>query len=162
MMVKKVSNEPLISEKLRSMIGKEVPSLTRVTEIDRRLVANFTQAIEDPNSMWESEDFFGKIKEGDIAPASILWTRGISYKGRVLAPFLSELPPNGVDAGGEWEIFRPVRIGDVITAKTKLSEVYEQESRSRGKMLMVITETTYTNQQGDVVGTYKHNMLRYA
>ena len=156
-----MSNESLISEKLRSIIGKELPTLTQVTEIDRRLVANFIEAIEDPNSMWETKDFLAKTKEGEPVPASILWTAGVSYKGRVLAPFLSELPKNGVDAGGDWEVFKPVRVGDVITAKTKLGEIYERESKSLGKTLMVVTETIYTNQKGEVVGTYKHNMLRY-
>ena len=156
-----MSNASLISEKLRSIIGKELPTLTQVTELDRRLVANFIEAIEDPNSVWETEDFMERTKREATVPSSILWTAGVSYKGRVLAPFLSELPQNGVDAGGDWEIFKPVKVGDVITARTKLSEVYERESKSMGKMLMVITETTYTNQKGEVVGTYKHNMLRY-
>ena len=150
-----------ISERLKAMIGNELPSLTQTTRIERKLVENFIWATEDPNSMWRGEEYAGKARKyGEVmAPPSIIWTAGISYKGHLMAP-LPDLPSGGVDTGGECEVFKPIKVGDVITAKTRLGDVYERESKGR-KMIVLTMDTTYTNQNGEVVGTYKHTMFRF-
>ena len=150
-----MTKEGLISEKLRGMIGKELP-VTQTTELNRKLVADFIGAINDPNS-----EFTKEIEYSEVVPPNILMVRGVSYKGSATASLASELPPGALDAGGEFEVLKPVRIGDVITAKTKLSEVSERESKSLGKMFLVVYETTYTNQKGEVVATFKHSGLRF-
>lgn len=48
------------------------------------------------------------------------------------------------------EIFRPIYIGDTIRAKTKILDINEKEGRS-GKMVFVITETQYVNQNQELV-----------
>ena len=103
----------MISERLKGMVGKELPSLTQTTQIERRLVENFIWATEDPNSMWQGEEYAEKAKKykGVMAPPSIIWTAGVSYKGRLVWP-LPDLPFGGVDAGGECEVFKPVRVGE--------------------------------------------------
>lgn len=145
----------MVSERLRKAISKTLSNLTLTTQISASLVADFIGAVEDPNS-----EFTKEVKYGEIVPPCVLWMQGITYKGPPIAKSLEkDLPPGHADAGGEWEALKPVRIGDVITARTKLGDILTRESRSRGTMLMLVLLTTYTNQEGEIVSTYKHNIL---
>ena len=55
-----------------------------------------------------------------------------------------------LDAGMSFEFFLPVRPGDVLIASPKVSDVTEKEGKS-GTMIMCSFETTYVNQNGDLV-----------
>jgi acyl dehydratase len=52
--------------------------------------------------------------------------------------------------GDEWDILAPVYGGDTITAETRLKSLEEKEGGS-GPFVLQVTETTYTNQHGEVV-----------
>ena len=55
---------------------------------------------------------------------------------------------------------KPVQAGDVITATTKVVDIYEREGRL-GKMLFVISETTYKNQDGEIVAKARNTGISY-
>lgn len=59
----------------------------------------------------------------------------------------------------ELEFFVPVVVGDTVTANTKILDIVEKEGRS-GKMIFVITETTYTNQRGELVMRNKATVIK--
>ena len=52
--------------------------------------------------------------------------------------------------GEEWELHRPVLVGDTVTAQRRLGAIEEKEGRS-GPFVLIRYETTFTNQRGDVV-----------
>lgn len=52
--------------------------------------------------------------------------------------------------GEELEFFLPVYPGDVIDAETRVAAIEEKDG-SKGPFVLTTTETTYTNQDGDVV-----------
>jgi acyl dehydratase len=52
--------------------------------------------------------------------------------------------------GEEWEFHAPVLVGDHITAERRLGKVEEKDDRS-GPFVLIHTETTFTNQRGEVV-----------
>jgi acyl dehydratase len=52
--------------------------------------------------------------------------------------------------GEEWEFLQPVYTGDTITAETRLKSLEEKDGSS-GPFVLQTTETTYTNQAGEVV-----------
>jgi acyl dehydratase len=53
-------------------------------------------------------------------------------------------------AGEEWEYRAPVHAGDTVTAETRLAAL-EEKSGGSGPFVLATTETTYTNQAGEVV-----------
>jgi acyl dehydratase len=55
-----------------------------------------------------------------------------------------------LDGGMEYEFFKPVKAGDTIKSVSVVKDIVEREGRT-GKMVLMITETTYTNQKGEVV-----------
>ena len=52
--------------------------------------------------------------------------------------------------GEEWEYRAAVHAGDTITAETRLASL-EEKMGSSGPFVLMTTETTYTNQAGEIV-----------
>jgi acyl dehydratase len=63
------------------------------------------------------------------------------------------------NAGQRCEFYTPIRPGDTITLKAKITDVYEKTGRT-GKMVFIIRETTYENQQGEKVAVVEQSQVR--
>lgn len=82
-------------------------------------------------------------------PVEALRVDGI-YRGGA-ARHRIELRVKRVMFGGEeWEFLVPAYVGDTITAVTRLHSL-EEKSGGSGPFVLQTVETTYTNQDGDVV-----------
>ena len=53
----------------------------------------------------------------------------------------------------EYEYFKPIHPGDVITCKTKVTDMYDKEKKKKPGTFMEFTvlETEMTNQKGELV-----------
>ena len=58
--------------------------------------------------------------------------------------------PRILDGGIEYEFFVPIRAGDTLTSYAKVADITERAGKT-GNMLIVTQETTYLNQNGDIV-----------
>jgi hypothetical protein len=67
---------------------------------------------------------------------------------------------NMLNGGIEVEYGAPMRPGDVITSVRRLAG-YEERDGRLGRMLLTITEDTWTNQDGAVVKTTRNTLIRY-
>ena len=56
----------------------------------------------------------------------------------------------------EYEFLKPIHAGDVLTAVSRIVDIYEKPGKRGGSMSFAVTETTYTNQKGRVVARAKH------
>jgi acyl dehydratase len=52
--------------------------------------------------------------------------------------------------GEEWDFLAPVYAGDTITSETRLKSL-DEKSGGSGSFVLQTTETTYTNQHGEVI-----------
>ena len=64
-----------------------------------------------------------------------------------------------LNGGNRFEYLVPVMIGDQITARGHVADVYEKTGSS-GSLLFIIFETEYTNQRGDLVARLRGTMIR--
>jgi acyl dehydratase len=158
-----MTEDSLITEEAEAMIGKELPPRV-VGEVYKRDIQRFALATGDPNRSYFDEEYAKESRHGGIiAPPSFIITffseRGsdveIIEDGHIVPRSGEELRPllrakRALGGGSELEFFEPLRPGDVISAKKKITDIYEKEGRS-GKLVFTITETTYTNQRGEVV-----------
>ncbi len=65
----------------------------------------------------------------------------------------------GLFASQAIENVAPIRPGDTLEAKTYLKEVYEKTGRS-GKMVFVVWETSFTNQDGNTTVLVRDSFVR--
>lgn len=158
-----MTEESLIPEEARVMIGKETPQMV-IGEVNKRDIRRFTSATEDKNPLYLDEEYAKKSRySGIIAPPSFIFSffydRGSDAElredgipmSRSDDEFRVPLKVKRVVGGGsELEFVQPLRPGDVISARRKLVDIYEKEGKS-GKLVFTVNETTYTNQRGEVV-----------
>ena len=141
-----MSEDSLITDDLRNLLNVEFGP--KVYEIERGMVRKFVEAIDDPNPAWEEvapptfptvlrlDEFFNK-----------LWT--------VKCPCSHRL--NG---GSELEYYQKIKVGDVISVIGKLIDIQERTGKI-GKMLFMILEITYINQEREMVARGRNTFIRY-
>lgn len=144
-----------VTEEARKQIGKVGEA--RTIEIERWAIRRFADAIGDSNPLFNDEKEARKTRFGGmIAPPTF---------GRAL----SAGPPDikldmptfrGLDGGSDWEYLQPIRPGDRITVQTRIADLRESEGRL-GPMVFITTETTYTNQYGEVCAIQRATGIRY-
>ncbi len=132
-----MAEESMITEEMRSQIGKESEDM--ILEVEKRVLQMYLEALEDPNPMWK-----------DTAPPNLLCTI-LAGAGAGRVELKTPYPRLGLPSGDELELFQPVRVGDVLTARAKLADIKERVLRDGSRRLTIIVETTYKNQKGELV-----------
>ena len=84
----------------------------------------------------------------DPVPESALRSDGLPYEGRF--PIPPTPLPRLMDGGTDIEFFVPIRVGDTLTARSTIVDIYEKDGRS-GPLIFVVRETTYANQNDEIV-----------
>jgi len=130
-------------DRLKTRIGVDGPEVTAPVEAGH--VRRFVEAIGDPNSRWTRE----------VPPTFLVALVPVSLH-------LSDAEEYGkgwLNGGNRFEYFAPVMIGDQITSKGRVVDVYDKAGSS-GNMLFIIFETDYTNQRGELVAKVRGTMIR--
>jgi len=154
----------MLPEEVTKFIGQV--SGTSIFEVEKEVIRRFADAVDDSNPLYWDEEYAKKSKYGSIiAPPGFISSPWFSNRptkwpkrGTTASDATADLRPalakaglgRGLDGGMEYEFFAPVRAGDTITAETKIADIIEREG-STGRLAFLITETTYTNQNGEVV-----------
>ena len=134
----------------------------RVFEVEKGAIKKFADAVDDRNPLYWDEEYARKSRYGSIiAPPGFFgwptrWDEGYTFP----SIFDGSTDPRSalakagygrsLDGGIEYEFFRPVRAGDTLVVTSGTKDIIEQEGRE-GKLVFVITEVTYVNQNGDLV-----------
>jgi acyl dehydratase len=152
------------SEELKKFIGKVVDTST--FEVEKEPVRRFADAVGDSNPLYWDEEHARKSRHGAIiAPPgfiSSLWFTGRSVKWGPKERAAESLGPPEImlaleragyarimDTGIDYEFLLPIRAGDTVTSTCLVKDIMERGKETR--VAFLITETTYTNQNGVVV-----------
>ena len=79
-------------------------------------------------------------------PASKLRTDGLYEDSASVALEVARM----MFGGEEWDFVEPVCVGDEITGTTRLLDLDQKEGK-KGPFVRLVRETTFTNQDGQVV-----------
>jgi acyl dehydratase len=74
-------------------------------------------------------------------------------------PEAEEYGRGWLNGGNRFEYVEPVKVGDEITATTRMADAYEKAGSS-GSLLFIIFETTFENQHGQVVAMLRGTAIR--
>lgn len=113
-------------------------------------ITEFARAIKDDNPIYFDEDYAHKEAGGIMPPPTfsqtlILWE---DAAGRL--PL--DMDVHRILHGGvEYEYVKPIHAGDVLTAQTRIADVYKKPGRRGGEMTFAVHETEFKNQRGEVV-----------
>ena len=153
-----MAEESLITEEMRKAAGSLVN--IAVTEIEGGAIKRFCKATGDANPLWQDEEHARKTSYGGtmVPPGYLITMQMEGESPGFYMPYQLSLK-GAIDAGGEWEFFRPVRPGDIIVVDRKIVDIYEKKG-SLGNMLFNVFETTYRNQRGEIVAEGRWTSIR--
>jgi acyl dehydratase len=141
----------IITDEMKKLIGTGPdPSIYRVEE---GAIQRYADAIGDPNPLFNDIGYAKKSKYGRLIcpPGFFGWpAKAIDMLALPGAIIKAGAPPRVLDGGIEYEFFAPIGAGDILTCATKIASFNEREGKA-GRMLITTRETTYLNQNGDVV-----------
>ena len=155
-----MAQESLITDEIRSWIGRETPPWTiEATKLDLK---RFAVATDDLNPLYFDEEYARTSHHGGIiapplfymapltnpVPETELRSDGLPYEGKF--PIPPTPLPRLMDGGTEIEFFLPIRVGDILTGRSKIVDIYQKEGRT-GPLIFVAREARFTNQRGELV-----------
>lgn len=158
-----MSEESLLTAEIKAMVGEEA-ELPVLEEIGKTSIIRYAHAISDLNPLYFDEEYAKKTEFGGvIAPPTYIFDvvsadTETGDDGRDLTRIA--LPGFRVARGGnEYQFFEPVRPGDVISRKRKIIDVFERDSKKVGKIIFIVYDTTYTNQEGKLLSINRETLM---
>ena len=144
-----------VTEEALKQIGKAAEP--RTLDIERGAIRRFAEAVGDENPLFNNDRDARKTRFGGmIAPPTFCR----SLMAAVPEVKLDMPGFRGLDGGSEWEYLEPIRPGDRITVQSKIADLRESAGRL-GPMVFMTTETTYTNQHGQICAIQRATGIRY-
>jgi acyl dehydratase len=138
----------------KSYIGRTGAPVTM--HVERGKIREFARAIKDDDPMYFDEAHAMREAGGIMPPVTFLqtvqhWDNDGSSRVRV--PFDLKRVLHGEQ---EYEFLKPIHAGDVLTAVSRIVDIYEKPGKRGGSMSFAVTETEYKNERGELVARARH------
>ena len=163
----------VVNDEIRSYIGLEGEAITSPTPLSEDTLRRFVQAVMETDPVhWDPEVAAASKYRTVVAtplqpihafvraagtpdPADALsddpdWDGIPRDQGRRGLPPVPVPLSRMLNGGTDAQFFQLARIGDVVTARSRYADIVEKQGKS-GPMVIIKQETTYTNQDGDVL-----------
>ena len=141
-----MSEVPIITDEMKSLLNCEFGP--RVYEVERGMVQKFAEAIDDPNPLWQK-----------VAPPTFPTSLRLEELYQKIQT--AECPlTRFLNSANELEYYQAINVGDVISVTGRLSSLRGREGKM-GRMLFMVVELTYKNQQGDMVARGRDTYIKY-
>ena len=156
----------MLPQEIKQLIGKtgEIFNL----EVEKGAIKKLADAVGDRNPLYWDEKYARNSKYGSIvAPPGYFgwptkWESAQPLRSELMQETIGTVSKSGysrvLDGGIEYDFYYPVRAGDTLTAVPKVKDIYERESKT-GTMVLSVLETTYTNQNGDIVAKARQTLI---
>jgi acyl dehydratase len=174
--------DPEFRAQLDALIGKPVgsrgPSVAP-DPVNQPMIRHWAAAFEDADPVYVDAEVAATTRFGDvIAPPLMLqtWTMatpmitGIAERGGSPVAVEGDSPLKLLDDAGfvatlaansEFEIMRPLRLGEVVSASTVMESISDEKQTRIGNGHFVTWLTTYTVESGEVVGRQLFRILKF-
>ncbi|MBK5289222.1 MAG: MaoC family dehydratase N-terminal domain-containing protein [Acidimicrobiia bacterium] len=170
-----------LDEALAALVGQPVGNGRTVAPdpVNQPMIRHWAAAFEDANPVYTDVEAATASRFGEIvAPPLMLqtWTMatptitGIRERGGSPvegddAAVLSLLDDAGfvgtLATNSEFEIMRPLHLGDRVSATTVVETVSEEKRTRLGPGRFLTWVTTYVDDAGEVVGTQRFRILKF-
>jgi acyl dehydratase len=142
-----------------------------MAEVDRSLLGEWGPASEMRVELGKVREFAKAVRadtdaiagDGAVAPPTFLmtiahWLGDLSKTRRGVTLDQKRL----LHGEQEFEFRRPVRVGDVLTLRSRVKDVYEKQGKRGGAMTFVISEVEFRDAAGEVVAYLRNTSIETA
>ena len=143
----------MVPDSLKQYIGKVDPPHLR--EVEKGAIRRYADAVGDNNPLYYDEEYAKKTKYGGIIapPGFFGWAKKTISSSEGLIGLIGAMIEAGyagiLDGGMAYDFYLPVRVGDTLVGSPKVADISLKEGKT--KMMILRFETSYTNQNGDIV-----------
>lgn len=138
----------------RARVGEEYEM--EPVPIDEEAIRRFARAVGETNPLFLDPEAAREGTHGGLIASPTFFLVCYppkKYWGR-------RFPEPGYFLGGlSCDFFRPIRPGDVLSGRGKITDVYEKTGRG-GKMLFTVHQLLYTNQRGEKVAEVQMSWVK--
>ncbi len=92
------------------------------------IVKNFIAGVEESNPLYTDEDYAQKSSFGCLVVPPTTISLYVT-PSRVLKTIAKKTPPGLIQAGQRYAFHRPIKVGDTVTVKAIVEDVYERKGR---------------------------------
>jgi acyl dehydratase len=143
----------MVPDSLKQYIGKVDPPHLR--EVEKGAIRRYADAVGDNNPLYYDEEYAKKTKYGGIIapPGFFGWAKRTISSSEGLIGLIGAMIEAGyagiLDGGMAYDFYLPIRVGDTLVGSPKVADIALKEGKT--KMMILRFETSYTNQNGDLV-----------
>lgn len=145
-------------EEVKTTVGRELHRVTSppvsLSDIRKHAIAVYWP--ETPPRLFWDEEYARQTSWGGIVAPEDFNPFAWPIEGSGRYPCGIDIPDTArtFNGGSEAEYFAPIHPGDTITAAETMVDVYQRTGRT-GRLLFLVSETRWTNQQGELVKTQR-------
>ena len=143
----------MVPDSLKQYIGKVDPPHLR--EVEKGAIRRYADAVGDNNPLYYDEEYAKNSRYGCIIapPGFFGWAKKTISSSEGLIGLIGAMIEAGyagiLDGGMAYDFFLPIRAGDTLVGSPKVADIALKEGKT--KMMILRFETSYTNQNGDLV-----------
>jgi acyl dehydratase len=150
----------------RKTIGKETATVKGRYPVEYDPIRRTCHMVDDTNPLFLDPEYAKTTKYGAVIcpPAMVNYFAGNGIWPPSEGPVFPEVPSAGdrrINLTVEAEWFKPVKVGDQLSMKFRVADVYMKGIGLDPKAFWVVLETIITNQDGDVVCIERNIGLRH-
>jgi acyl dehydratase len=138
----------------RSILGKEF--VLGTFQITEDMMLSFAQAVGETSPQYVDPEAAKNTGSGGLVAPPIFYD---VFRADQFPDPKVKFGKVSFNAGQRCEFHAPIRPGDTITMKTRITDVYEKTGRT-GKMVFIVRETSYENQKGERVAVVEQSQVR--
>lgn len=156
-----------ILEEARKLIGSETETVQGRYPVEYDPIRRYCHMNDDTNPLFLDPQYARQTSHGEVVCPPLLVGNfagpGIWPPARDL-PALPPIPSPGdrnINLTTEYEFFKPVKVGDHLSIKSRIADVYIKSIRLDPKAFWTKTERIITNQDGEVVAVATNLGVRH-
>jgi acyl dehydratase len=148
-------------EEARKMIGNETETKAAAYPVEYESLRRYCMMVDDTNPLFTSPEYARETKYGEVicppfAPFGIMPGDQSAYG------IIPERPgPFLINMSQDWEWMKPIKVGDRLSYKLRLYDVFMKKIRIDPKAFWIVFETEVTNQDGETVCVLKNTLLSH-
>ena len=156
----RITDEALAA--LRKRIGVETPIEDPFNAYaSKDAIRHFARGVGDTNPLWQDEEYARKTRWNDIiAPPAFLYSLRGRNGGAAGVSAIGLAGVHGVNAGTEFEWYRPILAGERIISTMALTDVIEKQGQFAGRQVLQGVSVFYRAADGALVARAKAWSMR--
>lgn len=161
-----------ILEIAKEFVGVETELVEGRYPVEYDPIRRYCHATGDTNPLFLDPEYAKKTKYGGVVSPPLLigyfggsgiWPPAVEHPvSRTTLPLPpADGPRRAINLATDWTFFKLVKVGDRISAKNRVADVYMKAIRTDPEAIWTVTERIFTNQNGAVVAVMKNTLLNY-